>query len=227
MTVEVIDCIIDCPPDEITEVVPISKYSITTDNMEADIVKCEDVYNNSADFTVQFALDLSDKLHPQDSGTYIHNRELLYMYSGNELGYLGLNNLSYTKGDSKVRFTDKTSFVYDYYSSPDAREELLPVSTSIGWGIRNYAGMDDSTCAIITLTHSGDGIKVYYNGSYIGGFVDVKNLGLKVSDIYVNMEYLCHDSTDCVRMFDRVLTHKEIIQNTISMLNGHSDEVTE
>ena len=94
----------------------------------------------------------------------------------------------------------------------------------MGYGLFQSLDMKKTPYAIITMTCYEDGINYFLNGTNIGHIRNVPEINIKVSDVFVNKESLCHDAVGCVRIYNRVLTDEEIIQNTICMLNSHFEE---
>lgn len=183
----------------------------------ADNLDCDE-------FTIQFALDFTDKLFPQDVGQYTTTRDLFYFTNGDELGRFYINNISYTTNSKYIELTNDTKLHHRYFSDVTSRDRNLIETQSVGFGIQNMLDFEVSPYAIISVTFSKKYITYYLNGTYIGRILKLPQDNIKLSNVYINKQSLCHDDINCVRVYNRVLSEKEIIQNTIAMLNNHFDE---
>lgn len=216
------DIEVDVLPNVISEVdgsLVLSLDTLSNEYLDEEVVRIADTALADQEFTVQFALDLTDKLYPVDVGTYATSRELLYFINGAHVGRLVLAGISYTSGDAYITF-GASSFRHAYYSELTEQNEAF----AMGAYLCNALDMAKTPYAIITMTCSKNGINYFMNGTHIGHIPNVPEVNIKVSDVFVNKNSLCHDAAGCVRIYNRVLTDEEIIQNTICMLNSHFEE---
>jgi hypothetical protein len=215
----------DADVGEVDGSVNLCESVLTTDYCNETVIRCSEDVPNCEEFTVQFALDFSDKLYPLDIGQYTLSRELFYFYNGNELGRFYINGISYISGDKYVTLSPNTMLHHRYFSATETRGRNLVETQSVGYGINNKVDFNATSYAIITVTVSDSMVTYYFNGTNIGSIIKLEDDDLQLSKMYINKQSLCHNGMGCVRMYDRVLSEKEIIQNTVSMLNSHFDGV--
>lgn len=210
---------------EVPNAIELCETVITTDFCNESVIKSSQDYLDCEKFTVQFALDFSDKLYPADIGQYTTSRDLFYFYNGDELGRFYISGINYTSGDKYITLSNKTMLHHRYFSDVKQRSRNLIETQSVGYGINNKVDFDATPYAIVTVTVSEDLITYYINGTNVGSILKSADDNIQLSKLYVNKNSLCHNGIECVRMYDRILDEKEIIQNTVWMLNSHFNEV--
>ena len=77
---------------------------------------------------------------------------------------------------------------------------------------------------VVSFVFEGDYLKFYLNGNLLG--TRLLRIDLPIASLTVEPTFLPSGKTtaDCVRIYDRVLTHEEVIRNTIALLNGNGKE---
>lgn len=198
--------------------------TFSNDYVNESVIAISDRNNTSKEFTVHFAIDFTNKLYPTNVGSYTSVRDLLYFIVNGATAALQLKGITYSSGDKYVNL--KSAGFTQVYLDRNGIKEFLS-RPSIGRKIANSLDMSVSSYAIITVTGSPKyGVCYFLNGTLLGYTPNYPTTEIQVSDLYVNKDSLCHDAIGCVRIYDRVLTDNEIIQNTIHLLNCHFEEET-
>ena len=218
-TADISVTVLDNNVSEVPGSLPISETKLTTDNLDEAVITVKDSSIEDKEFTVQFALDFTDKLYPADVGSYTTKRDLLYFTDSGYDAYVALSQIKYNYGDTYVNLSN-AAITQKYFNEVSERLEYTTVARKMGV----HLDLSVTPYAIITMTFSKKGIVYFLNGTVVGHTSNYPELNVKLSDVYVNRDSLCHNTTGCVRMYNRILTDEEIIQNTIYLLNCHFEE---
>lgn len=166
-----------------------------------------------------YTVQLPIKYTPQDvmsisttPGTYSNSSIMYLIYNCNAgEGKVGMSGINYTvAADGTVTWNlNGTQLVHQGPSSqPTSR-------------LAKYNRYRTATgeLGVLTMKVNPDGVDYYYNGTHLM-FVDtLDDNPILLRNIIILLKPLCHDSPDCVYMYDRELTDDEIIQNTIAIIN--------
>lgn len=203
----------DCP---YTEAIETDTPVVIAGGSEEDL--------NSTDFTVQFAMQFSpENLFPElpnTPGTYETSTLHIALWNIDEVNYqeLCVVNLDVTvaeDGTKTINFVNsggngsQSKFYQLSYPNQDFPQGNL-------WGNKRLR-IQNGDIGIVTITFKDGWITYYYNGTIIGCSYQCDKMS-KLKDLCVISKPLVNDSCGDVVFYNRVLTHKEIVNNTIAMI---------
>ena len=182
--------------------------------------------------TVQFATVIDADIIPvewcpDEAGSYIGNLELVLKRSNDSLSSMIVTVCAVEVSvDDNGVITKVLDIPYSYTYEEDGKTQTAD-NVFVYKGLSGTSGLLTTARAdihtgdrlVVTLVYDSDGeAQVYLNGTLVNSIVPGINRGIAANDILIPKYVLINDCADDVFIFNRKLTHEEILNNTITLL---------
>lgn len=157
---------------------------------------------NSTKFTLQARINFPNIDSAKEENIFTFEHDDILVYLRNSFGKTMPTQKMRIMAEESVSNTDKTNLVMD--------DRLI--------GGTRMENLEGEVC-VITLAVDDKNYSFYINGNLLRSGTLVTDVPL--CGLTVNESYLPNGSAEDIRIYEGLLSHEEVIQNTIALLNGN------